>query len=131
MDLIHLLWCCPKLNTYWTWVLGTLSKVFQSTIQDDLKQCIFGILDALEVHEISREAIYRVLFQACKLILQHWKSADPLTPTEWIRHMDDTPRLERYIHQHRCSPAKFEKIWANWFDIKAALKYTNKFQTIH
>lgn len=36
---------------------------------------------------IPKQAIARVLFQARKLILMHWKAADPPTLKEWINQM--------------------------------------------
>lgn len=41
------------------------------------KICILGILDDLSIEDNPKKAIGRALFQAHKLILQHWKATDP------------------------------------------------------
>lgn len=46
-----------------------------------------GILDDLPIEDNPKQAIARALFQACKLILRHWKAADPPTVKEWITQM--------------------------------------------
>ena len=53
-DLIHLLWRCPKLHLYWSQVLDTLTRVFQTTIPADPKHCLLGILDALPLEDVCK-----------------------------------------------------------------------------
>lgn len=43
-DLIHLLWRCPKLHRYWTAVLDTLNRVFQTQEPLEPKCCLLGNL---------------------------------------------------------------------------------------
>lgn len=99
-ELIHMLWKCPKLHIYWKEVVGIINRVFQIQLVEHSKLCLLGIIDEVTVEETSRLAIARVLFQARKLILRHWKSTDNPTVKEWLTQMGDTIRLEKCIYQH-------------------------------
>lgn len=68
---IHLLWRCPKLHLYWGKVLDTLNRVFQVIIIQDPKSCLLGILDNIQVEEVTKQAIAWALFQARNIILRH------------------------------------------------------------
>lgn len=115
-DLIHLLWRCPKLHRYWSEVMETLNRVFQTTIPLDPIHCILGVLEDTVPEEMTRIAITRALFQARKLILLGWKSTSPPSVRSWITHMGNTLIMEKHIYQHRGSPNRFERIWAPWLD---------------
>lgn len=67
--------------------------------------------------QFNRESVSRSLFQACKIVLLHWKSTSPPSLTEWVEHMGITPRFEWVIYQHRGYSAKFDGVWGGWLDI--------------
>lgn len=115
-DLIHMLWRCPKLHTYWEGVVRKVNSVFVNLSQDP-RACLLGALEEYEWEGHSREAVHRVLFQARKLIMTYWKSEKPPTIKEWTDNINATLRLERLIYQHRGSMQKFEKLWAPWLDV--------------
>lgn len=114
--LVPLLWRCSKLHLYWTEVISILNAVFQVSIPTDPKLCVLGVLDSLQLQKFSKEAIAIALFQACRVILTHWKSDTLPTCKEWIVYMGDTLHLEKFIYQQRGCPDKFEKIWVPWLD---------------
>lgn len=89
-DLIDLLCRCPKLHLYWRKALDTLNRVFQVTISQDPKSCLLGILNDLQVEDVTKQAIARAPFEARKLILRHWKSTDPPSWKEWVAQMGGT-----------------------------------------
>lgn len=64
----------------------------------------------------ARQAVARALFQACKLILRHWKATEPPVLKEWIAQMRESIRMEKYVFQHRGRPGKFERLWMPWLD---------------
>lgn len=99
-DLIYLLWRCPRLHLYWSGVIATINRVYQTTIPADPKPCILGMIDDIPIEDNFKQAIARALFQARKLILRRWKVIEPPTLKEWIAQMGDTIRLEKYIFQH-------------------------------
>lgn len=73
-DLIHLLWRCPKLHTYWAGVMTMVNSVFKVSLPQEPKGCLLGALEEYEWEVHIREAIHIVLFQARKQIMTHWKS---------------------------------------------------------
>lgn len=77
----------------------------------ELPQITYLLDGSSQTLQTSRnlEAILRVLCQACRLILLHWKSDTSPTLSEWAKQMGDTLRMEHTIYQHRGCPAKFEK----------------------
>lgn len=121
---IHLLWRCPKLHLYWWKVLDTLNRVFQVVIIQDPKSCLLGILDDIQVEEVTKQAIARALFQARKIILRHWKSIEPPSWKEWVVIMGDTLRLEKCMFQHRGCPNKYQAVWSPWLDSQGYLQWT-------
>ena len=63
-DLIHMLWRCPKLHTYWAGVVSTINSAFGVSLPQDPRACLLGALEEYEWEEVDREAVQRVLFQA-------------------------------------------------------------------
>lgn len=61
----------------------------------------------------KREAAARALFQARRVILWHWKSADPPSNKEWVKRMGENLRLEKYIYQHKGRSHKFDNLWGS------------------
>lgn len=58
-DLIHLLWRCLKLHRYWSTVLGTLNRVFWTTVPLDPIHCILGVLEDVVPKEMALEHCFR------------------------------------------------------------------------
>lgn len=115
-DLIHLLWRCPKLHRYWSKVLDTLNRMFQANIGQNPKSCLLGIVDGLQVEEVTKQAIARALFQARKQILRLWNAVEPPSWKEYLETMGDMIRLEKNTYQHRGSSHKFQSLWSPWLD---------------
>lgn len=73
-----------------------------------------GALEEYDWEVYTREAIHRVLFQARKLIMVHWRSEDPPSIREWIHNIEELLCMEKLIYQHRGSTWKYERLWAPW-----------------
>lgn len=43
-DLVHMMWRCPKLNRYWSKVIGKINKVFGIILAVNPKICLFGCM---------------------------------------------------------------------------------------
>lgn len=100
-DLIYHFWRCPKLHTYWAGVVNNVNSVFKVTLPLEPRACLLGVLEEYEWEMYTREAIQRVLFQARKLIMVHWKSENPPTVREWIHNIGELLHMEKIIYQHR------------------------------
>lgn len=88
-DLIHRLQRCPKLHRS---VLATVNRIFQKDIPSDPMCCLLGVFDII-LDAFTIEAVSRVLFQACKIILLYWKSTSPPSLKEWLDHMGSTFKI--------------------------------------
>lgn len=56
-----------------------INSVFQVAIPIDPKVCLMGVVDEDDWEVCTREAVLRVLLQAHKQIMVHWKSEAPRT----------------------------------------------------
>lgn len=81
-------------------MVRTINSTFQLDISLDPKPCILAILEDVTSDVNIGEAVSRGLFQARKLILQHWTTQSLLTPEMWLTNMGVTLRYERLIYQH-------------------------------
>lgn len=97
--------CSGILQNYWVSVTETINSVFQTEVKLYPTACLLGILDQCT---LTKAASSKAQFQARKLILQYWKSEQPLTHKQWVQHMGTMQQLERVIF-HRGCPAKFER----------------------
>lgn len=105
---------CPKLQFYWTGIIHTINSTFQIAIPLDSKPCLLSILDGFIPDVHFREAVSRALFQARKLLLQHWISQSPPTIEMWLANMRIPLQYERLIYQSRGNTNWFSKIWGCW-----------------
>lgn len=48
--------------------------------------------------KLTPEAIIRILFQARKWIMVHWKSKDPPMVGEWVKNAGNMLKMENYIY---------------------------------
>lgn len=103
-------------------VVHRINSVCQVTLPIDPKACLLDIVDEYAWEVCTREAVLRVLFQAHKLIMVHWKSETPHTVRGWVKNIGELLRLEKFIYQHRYKPNKykFERLWAPWLDVPGA-----------
>ena len=97
--------------------MSTVNSTFGVALPQDPRACLLGALEEYEWEETDREAIHRVLFQARKLIMVHWRAEAPPTRAEWITNIGTMLRMEKLVYQHRGNAHKFERLWAKWLDV--------------
>lgn len=88
-------------------VVNKVNSIFNISLPLDPSACLLGKPEEYEWEAHTREAIHRVLFQARKLIMVHWKSEDPPTIGEWVKNIGEVLRTEKLIYQHRESTLKY------------------------
>lgn len=113
---LHMFWECTALGEFWREVLGIIHVVHHVRLPPDPKGCILGILDDLDEDSPVFLSISRMLFQARKLIAQHWLRPTPPTVREYTDRLNHTIRLEKGVYLKRRATQRFEAIWGPWLD---------------
>lgn len=104
------------MHIYWAGVVNTVNSIFKVSLPLNPRACLLGVLKEYDWEVHTREAIHRVLFQARKLIMVHWKSEDPPSIRERIHNIGEVLRMEKLIYQRRGSTQRYERLWALWLD---------------
>lgn len=114
--LLHMFWECTALGNFWNGVLEVIHEVYQLRLPTTPHLCVLGILDDLDSDSPILLGISRMLFQARKLIAQHWLRPSPPTRREYITRLNNIIRLEKGVYIKRKAMHKFEKVWGPWLD---------------
>lgn len=99
-DLIHMIWRCPKLVSYWTEVLDTISQVYMFRIPRTPLVCLLGALGKESLTPQAHTAILRLLYTARKLIAQYWIVSRVPTRRQWVERVNDMVIHEKLTCQH-------------------------------
>lgn len=117
VNLIHMLWKCPKLFHYWKEVLDLISQVYMTAIPRDPVMCLLGALDEETLTPSAHTAILRLLYVARKLIAQLWIIPRVPTRGKWVDNINKLLIREKFTYQHRNIPRKFCSLWKSWLDV--------------
>lgn len=115
--LMHMLWECSALGDFWKTVLDLIHRVHGLQFSPDPKICILGVLDTVDSDSPLMLSLSRMLFQARKLIAQHWIRPTPPSRGEYVSRLNNVIRLERAVYLKRKVPHKYEAIWGPWLDV--------------
>lgn len=113
--ILHMFWECGHLERFWRGVLDVVHKVHPVRIGTDPRVCVLGILEDLDDDSPTSVSISRMLFQARKLIAQHWLRPTPPSTREYINRINNV-RLEKGVYTKRRATSRFETIWGPWLD---------------
>lgn len=114
--LLHMLWGCTALQAYWTAVVDLLNRIHNFNRSPNPKLCVLGITDDLDSETPIMLSVSRLLFQARKLIAQHWIRPTPPALSEYTSRVNNIIRLEKAVYVKRNTYHKFEAIWGPWLD---------------
>lgn len=114
--MLHMVWECPELGSYWRDVVELVCKVFSIRLPLVPKVCVLGLVEDSAESLPNTLGILRMLFQARKLIAFHWLRPSPPTMREYIARLNHVIRLEKGVYIKRKAPQKFENIWGPWLD---------------
>ena len=94
-SLIHMLWACSLLFSYWSEIFSTISKVLNVQCKPNADTALFGILPLTEAVSILKSSFVPFLtLLARRLIVPQWKSPAPPTHSLWIRNTLHNATLE-------------------------------------
>lgn len=114
--LMHMMWDCSALQGFWREVVNTINTVHGLQLMPDPKLCILGITDTPDPDSPIAISLARMLFQARKLVAQHWIRPSPPALREYINRMNNVIRLEKAVYSKRKVLHKYEALWGPWLD---------------
>lgn len=106
----HMFWSCTSLNTYWTEIFDTLSKITGIHIEPNAITALFSV-PLLPLSRPQANLIAFVTLLARRLILLKWKSTIPPSHTLWIKEIFNNLKLEKIRHTVNGSSERFHKMW--------------------
>lgn len=86
-DLIHMLWACHKLTTYWEIITTHLAQCTDRTLQWNWEICLLGLYRRQKKHKVTNRFIDLGLIVAKRLITKRWKAPDPPPARAWYHSM--------------------------------------------
>lgn len=112
----HLIWSCPKIQSYWLQVIQFLHDIMGTPVGLDPKLCLLGLLPDADVDKYLAIFISESLFLARKVIAKVWMQAVPPTLQNWKKDINDTLPYRKMMYTHRGRPQKFSSIWDHWLE---------------
>lgn len=111
--LLHMLWGCPKLGSYWTDVYSLISRTLRipTPLTPALAICSLGI-EAIPHH--LRTVLLHILLAARLTILRHWKDHTPPTIAETLNTIHTHASYELMFSYVIDKHHQIAKLWAPW-----------------
>lgn len=112
-DMIHILWSCPKLITYWTKIFNIISDLTQTQVPLDPALALLS-LGIYKFPPNLRSTITHLLLAARLSITRKWKDYSPLTASDAIDLTNLHNTYERILASSLGSLHTYTKHWAPW-----------------
>lgn len=121
--LIHCMWECPNIQTFWRDVVKCLSDVFMIRIPLCAKICILGIYPAGLLQNKSRIKLLDFgLLHARRAIALNWKNMDSPSMKQWIKELSECIGLERLTYIAKGRIKEFVQLWEPYMNIITSVK---------
>lgn len=124
-DLLHMLWKCPILETYWKYIINIASKTTSVKIPSDPRIWILGDIQILDVSFTKKHFILLAGTAGKKCILQNWKAEYPPSQRQWLNELTSYSTPEKIVFSVRRNPEKYEKIWSSFLALLPSLHKFN------
>ncbi|KAJ1149846.1 hypothetical protein NDU88_002646 [Pleurodeles waltl] len=82
-DLLHMLWSCPSLCSYWKAVVTCLSECTARRVPFTWEVCMLGLFPRGKEHRAAVRFTDLGLITAKRLVIRRWKSSDPPPMQAW------------------------------------------------
>ncbi len=123
--LLHMLWSCPALETFWKYVIATTSEISKNHIDPDPKIWVLGDISSLRMTYHEGYFILLASTAAKKCILKNWKSENPPERKHWINELVSYSTPEKILYSVRKKPTDFDYIWAPFLDALPLLGFND------
>ena len=111
---IHTIWRCPKIQTYWSLIVGELNTVLEFTVPMEPAYILLGIPNDVDLPRHKLTFCNLGLMVAKRDIARRWGAKECPTLEEWRVGMDMYMAAEKTTYRARGCPQKFPKIWGSW-----------------
>lgn len=113
--LMHMVWECPVISSFWTAVHCFLNMKLGLPNVCSPTNSLLGLVDDIVPSKFGR-MLYRVLlFYARKSILLNWKPPKQPSVAHWISLVNADLSMYKLTYAARGVPDRFYQIWDVWF----------------
>lgn len=110
--LLHCIWECQKLQTFWKDTLCLISRLTECKIPLEPKLCLLHIYPKEFVASVKkRKLIDFCLLQAKRVIALKWKDVQSPVPALWLKEMSSHLALEKLTYILKGKTEEFKDIW--------------------
>lgn len=120
-DLLHMLWSCVQLQSFWNEVIALTSEVCGLCLDSDPRIWILGDVASLKVLPCRKYFVLLAATAAKKCILINWKSKEPPNQKHWINELLSYCTPEKILHSVRGKLRDFDQTWTPFLNILSRL----------
>lgn len=115
--LIHCLWSCTKLQSFWREVIQVLSAITETDLPLCPKLCILGLFPKdIKLNSTNRKMITLCLLQARRTIAHGWKSTLSPSVKCWLENIVQVLPMEKITYSLKGKHNVFEDIWSSFLE---------------
>lgn len=130
-DLLHMLWSCVNLQTYWNNIIQITSAVCGVSLDSGPRVWILGDVMFLKLNSCRKYFVLLASSAGKKCILKNWKSMEPPNQKHWINELLSYCTTEFFFfHSIHGTLAEFDQIWTPFLDILTRLDLRDWFVLI-
>lgn len=111
--LIHILWRCPSLSSFWSGISAIILQVLKTNISLSPGLALFSLEIELIPHHLSNMLIH-ILLAAQMTLVWHWKDHKPPTVGKVIQITQTRATYEIMFAPANGNYQKANKIWELW-----------------
>lgn len=117
-DLLHMLWSCPELQTYWHTVAETLTRSTGIEVALTWEVCILSLCKRTKTNKTQTRFCDLGLITATRLITKTWTRAEPPQIPHWHKSLDCWARAESVaLHREETAGLRTFPIAQTWDNI--------------
>lgn len=111
--LIHLLWECPTLTTYWSRILDNVDQLFNTQVPCLPMYVVLGLPNPITypLKSVRGRQMVLALGAALQNILTHWGTSTSPTYTGWLHRIWYILGMEHISASLTSSETSFQKVW--------------------
>lgn len=113
-SLFHILWACPKIQTYWEGLSRVKAEVVGEPVLTEPRWHILGVTGEITWPQWAKTWLALAGGVAKRNIARAWGAGDAPSVESWKRDMDWCHSAEQSVYQRWGCPRKWEKIWGAW-----------------
>lgn len=110
-DHLHMFWTCPRLDTFWSDIFGTIEQAYNTKINPNPMTALFGLPPSENMPITIRRVIAFTTLLARRSILLKWIHASPPTHDQWIRDVLQCLQMEKLRFSLKGSLKSFRTTW--------------------